>query len=205
MKKLFFFLFIFLFSAANFAAEKSTAASQLSHLLDTMHSFQAHFSESVMDSGQALIQKSTGEVMLKRPGKFRWETKNPTHQIVMTNGNTLWVYDVDLAQATKQSLNDLPANPAQFLSGNVDALLKKFSVRMIPHKQILVFQLTPKQKNQQFTSVAFAFEQGELHSMQIETTLNQVSTFIFSNIKMNPSLSDALFEFTAPKGVDVLQ
>lgn len=204
-KNLLFLLFIFLFSAANFAAEKSTQALQLAHLLDSMHSLEANFSEVTIDSNQVLLQKSEGEVMLKRPGKFRWETKNPTHQIVLTNGNTLWVYDVDLAQVTRQSLNNLPTNPAQFLSGDVDTLLKKFSVRIIPHKQILVFQLIPKQKNKQFTSVVFSFQHDELHSMQIETTLNQVSTFTFSNIKMNPSLPDSLFNFKAPKGVDVLR
>ena len=197
--------FTLLFIHAIFANNETLAVTQLSQLLNSFSALKANFKETTVDLQQQVLMRGSGTVMLKRPDHFRWESKKPTHQIVMTDGKTLWIYDVDLKQATKQSIQHSPINPAKLLSGDVDVLLKEFDVRMIPHRRILVFQLTPKQSNQQFRSVAMVFVHDQLMEMQIENTLDQTTTFTFSHIKLNPELSPLLFDFSAPKDVDVLQ
>ena len=76
---------------------------------------------------------------------------------------------------------------------------------MIPHQEITVFQLTPKEPNPSFRSVFIAFKHDRLLSMQIQTNLEQTSSFNFSHVIINEKLSPSLFEFKAPKGVDVMQ
>ena len=200
----FLFIAMLFFSISVFASTQSIAAEKLSELLNGFTTFQANFTQVTQDGQLEVLQKSSGNMMLMRPGYFRWETQHPDHQIVITNGNTLWIYDVDLQQATKQSIKNTPMNPAKLLSGKVDLLLKQFSVTMIPHSKILVFQLTPKNPKQQFRSIAIAFKHDKLYRIQIRTNLEQTSTFTFSHIKMNKKLSPALFEFKAPSSVDVL-
>lgn len=192
-------------STSIFASTQPTAAGRLAELLNRFTTFQANFTQVTQDSQQQIMQKSAGKMMLMRPGKFRFETQKPMHQIVITNGNTLWVYDVDLQQATEQSIQNAPMNPAKLLSGNVDALLKQFDVSMIPHKSAMVFQLRPIKSNQSFHSVSITFDHNTLYRMTIHTNLNQTSTFTFFDVKLNQALPSDLFEFKAPKGVDVLK
>jgi len=200
-----YFLSIIVFLSTTALASTQTAAIKLSELLNQFTTFQAQFTQKTMDAEQHVLQRSQGEMMLMRPGRFRFETKNPTHQIVITNGKTLWVYDVDLKQATEQSMTSSQINPAKLLSGNIDHLLQQFTIHLIPHHGVLVFQLIPKKSHQPFRSVAMAFSQDKLRSMQIENNMEQTTVFDFSHIQLNGRLSPSLFEFQAAKGVDVLR
>lgn len=200
-----FLFFLILFSAPILAVQQQTAALELTQLLNGFSTFQAQFTQTTTNVQHQVLQQSNGTMMLMRPGRFRWETQNPTHQVVITDGKTLWIYDVDLKQATKQSIQNSPINPAKLLSGDVSTLMKQFDVHMIPHQNALVFQLIPKKPVREFRSVAIAFKNHELHSMQIQNTMEQTNTFTFSNVKVNKSLSPNLFKFTAPQGVDVMQ
>ncbi len=204
LKSIFLFL-LFAFSTSIFAVQQQTAALELTQLLNSFSSFQAQFTQTTSDVNHQVLQQSNGTMMLMRPGRFRWETKDPTHQIVITDGKTLWIYDIDLKQATKQSIQNSPINPAKLLSGDVSTLMTQFNVHMIPHKNRVVFQLIPKKPSRQFRSVAIAFQNRQLHSMQIQNTMEQTNTFTFSNVEVNKPLSPELFKFTAPHGVDVMQ
>src|SRR3990167_4745124 len=138
------FFFIIFISDTIFAATQLSAIAKLSGLLNQFTTFQAQFKQKTTDVENNVLQESEGRMMLVRPGRFRFETHNPTHQIVITDGKTLWVYDVDLKQATKQTIQHSAINPAKLLSGDTNTLLKQFTVHMILHRDVLVFQLIPK-------------------------------------------------------------
>lgn len=205
IKIIFMTLITLLFTQPLFATSELTPADQLAKLLDQFTTVKANFTQETLDIYQHVLARSKGTMMLAKPNHFRWDTQLPTHQIVITDGTTLWVYDVDLKQATKQKIENNAMNPAKLLSGNTDQTLKQFDVRMIPHKSIVVFQLTPKNSKEPFTSIAIAFTHDKLSSMHIETAQKQMSIFNFSNVKLNAHLSPDLFQFTVPAGVDVLQ
>ncbi|MCX7125265.1 MAG: outer membrane lipoprotein chaperone LolA [Gammaproteobacteria bacterium] len=192
------------FCSSIFADTQLSSAVQLTRLLNQFTTLKANFTQKTVDINNQVLQTSNGNVMLQRPGHFRWETLQPSHQIVTTNGNTIWVYDVDLKQATKESLKHIPVNPAKLLSGHVAVLLKQFTIHLIPHQNIMVFQLIPKKPNKEFCSLALAFSHEKLISMQIENSLKETTTFDFSDLELNTSLSPTVFEFSAPAGVDVL-
>lgn len=205
MKRLAYFILIFCFFCTTLFADTQPVSAQLVALLNQFITLKANFTQTTVDLNQQILQNSNGTVILKRPGHFRWETMKPTHQIVITNDNTVWIYDVDLKQATKQSLQNLPINPATLLSGHIDTLLKQFTVHLIPHHNIMVFQLMPKTPNNAFRSVALVFANSKLKSMHIENNMGQTTVFDFSNVIFNSVLSADLFHFSAPQGVDVLQ
>lgn len=200
MKKIIMLILCF-FTSIAFASV--TPAMQLASQLNSFKTLSANFSEITTDASQQILQKSAGVMMISKPNYFRFETQSPTHQIIITNGKTLWVYDVDLMQATKQKIQNMPANPAKILSGNVSVLLKQFSVRLLSNKNNETFQLMPK-KPEQFRSVTIVFDHGVLKSMQVQSNLGQASVFTFTNVKRNPSLPSTLFHFHAPTGVDIL-
>ena len=198
-------ILFFLIPATVFAKTQLNSAAELATLLNQFTTLQTHFTQKTLNAQQIVLQTSSGTMLLKRPGHFRWETLSPSHQIVITDGNTVWIYDVDLQQATTQSLKNMPISPAKLLSGNVNALLKAFSVHAVSHQDITTFQLKPLKKNNAFDSVLLIFSHNQLISMQIKNNMNQTTVFNFSHIVLNPNLSSSLFQFRAPTDVDVLR
>ena len=89
-----------LFAGFTFSVLPATGLAQ-SALIDfssTMFSFSADFTQTVYDSDSVALQESTGRVELLRPGKFRWVYNEPSRQVIVADGLSLWVYDEDIAQ-----------------------------------------------------------------------------------------------------------
>lgn len=205
MKNRLIYSLIFLLSLPVMAlASDQAAANQLSQLLKSYKTYQADFKQVTYSSRNQISQKSSGKLMMLRPGKFRWETNNPTKQIIIANGDTLWVYDIDLQQATKQKINNKNnTNPASLLTGNVSQLLKEFDITKLPGSQNR-FQLKSLNPKNSFQSVEMTFSKNRLTQINVINNLGQKSDFTFSNIRLNKTLNPKLFEFKPPKGVDVL-
>ncbi|HLB58184.1 MAG TPA: outer membrane lipoprotein chaperone LolA [Gammaproteobacteria bacterium] len=184
----------------------ATPAAHLFELLNHFQTLDAQFEQTTQDEkSHEIVAKSEGRMMIARPGKFYWETQKPTHQIVIANGNTLWIYDVDLQQAVKQSLQAGPVNPALLLSSSDAALLKQFQVTEKIKGITQTFTLTPKKNNPAFHAVALVFKQKVLNQVVIYNTLLQINQFVFTKVKRNTPLSSKQFEFVPPKGVEVVK
>jgi len=202
-----FSIVIFLFSCFALATESKTvsAATELAQYLNQYMTFQAQFTQQTFDAHRRLLQRSQGTVMLMRPGRFRWNTMRPSHQIVVTDGKVLWVYDPDLRQATRQLLSSNYDNPAQLLSGRADVLLKQFQVTVLKKmRNTTVFQLKPKEKNEPFQLITMIFSDGVLRELHVENSLNQTNLFIFTHVQLNTHLDSNLFYFKPPANIDVL-
>ncbi len=185
----------------------SSAAQSLSAFLNKYATYQARFKQTTYNEKGRKTQTSRGTMYLKRPGKFRWETSTPTNQIIIANNKTLWIYDVDLMQATKRKLRPTGGtDPAALLSGHIKNINKQFSVKALTSsKREASFLLTPKKKSGGFKSIRMSFYRGKLQRLTVLNSLNQTSVFEFSKIQLNAKLSSRLFIFTPPRGVDVLR
>ncbi|WP_264769745.1 outer membrane lipoprotein chaperone LolA [Coxiella burnetii] len=198
---------IFLFSLSGIVSAQSDATTQLSQLLSNFRTYQANFNQITFDGQDRVIQQSHGRVMIMRPGRFRWETDSPTKQIIITNGKTLWVYDVDLSQATQQPLaQKTNINPASLLSGSVKDLKQKFTITISPTSDAATFQLVPHLgKSLNFNWIRLKFSKKQLTEMTVLNNLDERSIFQFSQIKVNAPLSSTLFEFKPSRGIDVVK
>jgi outer membrane lipoprotein carrier protein len=199
-------LMVALFYSMSIFADKNDAhdlASQLSHF----NSMTANFAQILYDSSGNVIQKNTGQMALKRPGKFRWQVDKPNKQLLIADGRFLWIYDEDLEQATKQKLDKNQANsPAWLLSGSVTSLEDRFLIyRVKKGEPGEWFQLKPDNQKDLFKWIQLHFVQGNLTEMQLYDNLGQLSKFVFTNIKINPNLPNNVFQFSPPKGVDVVE
>lgn len=176
-------------------------AANLNKLLVGTQSMSANFSQTTKG---AKTQTFSGEVALKRPNQFRWQTKSPSEQLIVANGSTLWVYDKDLAQATKQAVSSQVGDtPALLLSGNPQDIAKHFKVAQ-PNPSKNYYVLTPKNTNANFKSLSMSFNGGRPVMMVLNDNLGQTTAIRFSNIKMNANLPASQFNFNPPAGVDVI-
>jgi len=184
------------------------ASKQLNQLLSAMQSMQANFEQWVSDAKQTTLQHVTGKMWIQRPGQFRWDTNEPYPQKIVSDGKSLWIYDVDLEQATKKKLdNQIGNTPALLLSGDPKRISENFAVTGYKFDKTgeLQFDLHPKDKNAMFSLLRVHFLHGKLEDMFLEDNLGQTTRIQFSDIKENQKLADTLFALNLPSSVDVIE
>jgi chaperone LolA len=168
-------------------------------------SARASFTQKVLDNKGQPIQAASGVLAFSRPGKFRWEYQKPYEQLIVGDGDRLWVYDTELNQVTVKKLEgSLGSSPAALLAGsneieefyNLDAKGTKGGLDWL--------EAFPKNEDTMFQKVRMGFKGNTLDTMELYDHLGQVTVIRFTGIKRNPKLAADAFVFTPPKGVDVL-
>lgn len=194
-------LFLLLFITISATAYAQTPSDQLLSLLTNLQTMQANFSQTITDNHDTVLQQTSGTMALQRPGLFRWDTNNPTHQLVIADGKTIWLYDKDLQQVTKQIQNSSNNNsPGLLLSDSPTHLAQQYFISQMNNG----FKLTPKKPSPLFQSVDLFFTDGSLNKMILNDRLNQKTVITFTHVQINQSLAAKLFRFIPPQGVDVV-
>lgn len=204
------FILLFFWVSQSFATQNK-AMDELMALLKKMDNFQADFSQRIRSSTGEKISDTKGEVKIRRPNQFYWKSLRPDPVIVVADGQYLWTYDVDLAQATKQSLDKaLKESPASLLAGSLDSFEKNFTVAqaqagMCQKSNGACFLLKPKQKDSTFRNIYIGFDGDKLVEVRMSDPLGQDIYTSFSNVEINRNnINSALFKFIPPKNVDVI-
>ena len=173
--------------------------------LSAIRTMSASFVQ-VVNAQKREVSRSSGTMALSRPGHFRWQTKTPMEQLVLADGQHLWVYDVDLEQVTvKKQENGLGGTAALFLSGYGDTVTRDFDVTTYNKGNKSYFDLHSKSSKANFQRVKLVFVGGELNGLELYDQLGQHTEVSLSQIKNNPTLAPALFKFKTPTGVDVVE
>ena len=126
-------------------------------------------------------------------------------QTIVTTGKTVWIYDPDLQQAVRQTLDEQVANtPALLLSGNTQQIQKAYRITQ-PDKTLTYYTLYPKQKDGAFQSLTISFGANKAPSLMIlQDSLGQTTNVKFSNVKVNSKIPASVFNFAPPKGTDII-
>lgn len=182
-----------------------SAGEILQAKLNTIRSMTAHFTQVVKAKGKE-ISHSSGMMALTRPGRFRWQTKNPMEQLVIADGKKLWVYDVDLEQVTvKKQEKGLGGTAALFLSGYNDTLTRDFEVSTVPEADANQdFDLKAKSNKSNFQRLKLIFKGDNLIGLEMFDQLGQHTIVKLTKVKTNPTIAATLFEFKPPKGTDIV-
>jgi len=180
-------------------------SAALERFLADVQSLTAEFTQELWTADQRLLETATGTLLLKRPNRFLWNYVEPIEQLVVADGEQLWMYDVELAQATVAPLEESAASsPAMLLSGD-QAVRDGFDVvRSYVFDGLEWIELAPKLDGTDFTSVSIGFKGGAPQRLSLVDGLNQVTRIDLTNVVVNPQLPDTAFEFEPPAGVDVI-
>ncbi|PUR01532.1 MULTISPECIES: outer membrane lipoprotein chaperone LolA [Acinetobacter] len=198
------------------AATEQQATANLVKQLSNIRSLTANFEQTTKItnpkatqkkglSAQHMNQTFRGVMKVQRPGKFYWETTAPSKQTIATTGKTVWIYDPDLQQAVRQSLDEQVSNtPALLLSGNTNQIMQSYRVTQ-PNKAKTYYKLYPKASDGVFESLTISFGANKAPSLMIlEDSLGQTTYINFRNVKVNASIPASTFNFTPPKGTDII-
>ncbi|ABD80954.1 outer membrane lipoprotein chaperone LolA [Saccharophagus degradans] len=154
------------------------------------------------------IQKTESEFKILRPGYFYWRTLPPYEQIIVSNPDTISVYDPDLEQVSIYQSEKMRNSPASILSGNRSAIEKQFKVTKSGasnDKKSTSFELSYLDTaNADFKKLTVTFKKDQLASIVMHDMLDQVTSITFGKVNTKAALTPAQFEFTPPAGVDVI-
>lgn len=203
--KMFALLIVTLFALSAEAADD--AASKLASVLRSYESYQADFIQIVVNENGNRVQETRGALKAKRPGLFYWETSAPLSQFIVSNGETVEVYDPDLEQVTIHSLDErVQTTPALLLSGEVDNLEETYKVELKAiGDNTREYTLEPRSPDSLFVSLRLTFIKGELQEMRMQDSLSQLSVLSFDNIRLNEAVDNSAFSLDYPEGVDIIR
>ena len=189
------------------AAPAASAGSieKLHAFIEQTRSAKAAFTQVVVDSSGSVQQKASGTVQFERPGKFRWTYDKPYEQLIVGDGEKLWIYDKELNQVTRRNLDKaIGSSPAALLSG-ADDVDKYFSLNALGvKKKIDWLEVKPYDQESLFEKVRMGFNGSTLEIMELYDHFGQKTTITFANMQRNPKSSPDLYTFTVPKGADVV-
>lgn len=187
------------------ADTQNVAAERLNELLSQAQTMTGSFSQMTLSSNGASLQDTTGSLELKRPGMFRWHTDPPLEQLLVSDGEKIWLYDPDLEQVTIQQMDQrLSHTPALLLSGDVSQLQDSFRIEWTQSGSVEDFNLTPTDADSMFDDLRVSFSDGVINDMQMSDPVGQRTNILFRNVELNAPLGDARFTFEVPDGVDVI-
>ena len=182
------------------------AIEKLKTFIAATRSAQANFTQVVLDKNGKRIQSASGVMQFQRPGKFRWTYQKPYEQIIVGDGAKFWLYDVDLNQVTVKKLDAaLGSSPAALLAGS-NEIERGFTLKESGSQDGLDWlQAVAKTQDGSFDKILMAFNaQSELAIMELSDMFGHKTVLRFSAMQRNPKLPEQQFQFTPPKGADVI-
>jgi outer membrane lipoprotein carrier protein len=183
----------------------ASAIAQLRDFIASTQSGRAGFEQRVTAKSGRKPQDASGTMAFSRPGKFRWTYEKPYYQLLVGDGEKLWVHDRDLNQVTVKTLGDaLASTPAALLAGR-NELERNFDLSEGGTEDGMDWvEAKPKQTEGGFESVRIGFANGTLRGMVLRDSFGQTTLLRFSGFERNPTLDPDQFRFTPPAGADVV-
>ena len=192
-------------------AAGAAAAQRLAAFLEDTRALRARFVQEIVAEDGTPTERTSGTLAVLRPGRFRWDYREPYRQLIVADGERLWIYDEDLAQVTvRPQARALGRTPLQILGAPAGRALEGFAVRELGLRGGLEWvELVPQRRGEDgpadFERIRVGFEGPRLARMELVDAYGQTVRLRFEAVERNPPLAAALFRFTPPPGVDVVR
>jgi len=151
---------------------------------------------------------SRGRVVLAKPGKMRWTYEEPAESLVVSDGETLWLYDPEFGEAQKLPAAGgyLTGAAAQFLLGEGD-MLRDFAVdAAVCEPDAVELELVPREAaSYEKLYLVVDPARGDVRATRVVDLLGNVVTVAFEDMRFDTSPPKSAFRFEAPDGVRVIE
>ena len=205
--------FLILVSVSQLAAEEKNLLQLIQKQYQSIQSFSGRFIQS---SHRAYTEtgpkKAEGLVSYKRPGKMRWLYDAPEEQLLVTNGQTMWLYDPLLENVTIQKLEKITEGTAlSFLLGlgnlQADFIHREISKNLLIGQDGLILELEPKKStaNLAFIQLNVHPETYNLQTIALMDQQNNYRTIQLMKMKYNLEIEDNFFEFIVTNDMEVIE
>lgn len=186
-------------------AARADAVDTLREFSREVKSARAEFTQTVTAPDGVKKKSSSGSFEFARPNRFRFAYNKPFEQVIVSDGKTVWLHDVDLNQVSIRPFDQaLGATPAALLSGA--GLERDFDLSALPARDGLEWVLAkPKVSGGNIESLQIGFKGKALAALELKDAFGQRSLMEFGALNTNVALPEASFKLVPPPGADVIQ
>lgn len=192
--------------AADF--DLSSTLRKLEDRYNTLKTMQVEFWQTISYASQPTAKRTeSGVLYLKKPGRMRWDYRDPAKKLFLSDGKDVYFYSPSQNRVEKSKLKeteDMRA-PLAFLIGRLDFQrdFKEYIVRQEgPDRWITA---KPRSAQAPYTEVRFLLTSGvQISRLRVVGHDQSIMEFRFEHEQLNPKLDDKLFQFQAPAGVEMV-
>jgi len=179
----------------------------LEDLRKDLAAMSANFEQYEIDANGQVSEVSTGMMWLNAPDQFKWEYINPAPQLIVANGDKVWIYDEDLDQVTIKQ-QDSKQNPIYVLLNKEETqknyIVEDWQDQSNSNNDIDWISFTPKIISDDIKQVWVGVLNNQIKVLKLKNQFDNIVVFQFNDEVRNPPLSSDFFTFTPPEGVDII-
>lgn len=186
-------------------AARADGVERLHEFAREVRTGQASFTQTVTSADGARRKVLSGQFEFERPNRFRFAYSKPFEQLIVADGQKVWIYDADLNQASSRALSRaIGATPAALLAGT--SLESDFVLTAEPARDGLDWvKAMPKAKDGPFQTMRIGFRGKMLAAVEIVDAFGQRSLLQFGSFTANAAIAPERFRFVPPAGADVIE
>jgi len=186
-------------------AARADAIAALNEFANAAKSGRAVFTQTVLSPDGKRKKSSSGTFEFQRPNQFRFAYLKPFEQLIVGDGQKVWLFDPDLNQASSRRMSQaLGATPAALLAGG--QIGRDFEFKLLPNERGLEWvQALPRQSDGSIQELKLGFRGKELAALELVDGFGQRSQLEFSELQLNVKLAAERFRFVLPAGADLVE
>lgn len=184
-----------------------SASDRLERFTRGLTGLQGQFQQEVYDADGRLSESSRGELALRAPRQFRWEYTTPFPQLIVADGDRVWIHDPDLEQVSVRRQGEAEQNSPLAALIDPAQLERQFTLSSLPDADGLAWlRLVPRDARGDvgLREARLGFDGDQLVRMSMDDALGQQTRISFSGWQRNPAFAPGLFRFVPPPGTDVI-
>ena len=186
-------------------AQSGPARVQLERFTNGLKSLHARFDQLVINPDGLVEENSSGQLWIAHPNRFRWEYGGKFPELMVADGEKIWLYDEMLEQVTIRQQSSLTSDSPLTLLTDLGQLDGQYDVRELGDDSGLdLLELRARNPESQFERVLLGLNGDQVLLMTMEDVFGLRTEIRFKDITRNPQLNEELFHFTPPEGVDVI-
>jgi outer membrane lipoprotein carrier protein len=199
-------------NAVGASGDITQEVKKLEQAYESLKDMQADFQQETRSGTIAVVQRAKGQVYFKKVGKMLWKYETPEEQLIVLDGKTLWFYLPAEKQAMKNNFTTLPQHiVADLFRGRMD-VLSKFRASFIQRtpddtSDQVILELVPIEYDPTLSKLVLWLDPASylIRKTSLLDAFGNRTELMFGDIKVDHGLSDSLFTFTPPSGVDVFE
>ena len=168
---------------------------------------QVLFREDYTPPGKPRRTES-GLLMLRKPGRMRWDYSQPKGKLFVSDGKWLWLFtpDENRVEKTKlQETEDMRA-PLAFLLGKLNFDKEFRNIQATPEEAGMRITAEPKGDNLPYSAVEFLVDSdNRIRQVKVTGFDHSILNFAFDQERLDPPLDGKLFQFQVPAGAELVE
>ena len=191
--------------SASYANSSGPARAELERFTSELVTFQAEFTQTVKSQDGRVQDRTVGEVWLQTPDKLRWVYSGDFPEVIVADGNNIWIYDEALQQVTIKPQSDQSTDSPLMILADVSRIDQQFRVTELgDYEGMLLLELKSLDPDSEFERILLGLNSAGIRMMAMEDAFGQRTEINFENVLINQVTDPGLFNFVPPDGTDVV-